>query len=270
MKWRTLLVMAALLVAGALGSGPVRAQDWAKARLMKSPRHQEWVKLHHDNRTIDTFVVYPEVRHKATAVVLIHEIFGLSDWIRELADEVAAQGYIAIVPDLLSGTGPNGGGTSSYPDQDAVTRAVFGLPPDQVTQDLESAIAYASTLPSSNGKVAVAGFCWGGGQSFRLATDNHVVKAAFVFYGPPPDEQALSRITCPVYGFYGLNDNRISSTVPDTAKQMKNLGKTYEAEIYGGAGHGFMRAGEAPDASADNRRARTEGFRRWMRLMKGL
>src|SRR6266513_243991 len=85
-------------------------QDWAKARVDKSPRHQEWVQVKYGNRTINSFIVYPEVKTKATAVVVIHEIFGMADWVRSLTDQVAEAGYIAIAPDLLSGMGPNGGG----------------------------------------------------------------------------------------------------------------------------------------------------------------
>src|SRR3954452_21656541 len=174
------------------------AQDWAKARLDKSPRHGEWVKVKHGKRAVQSFVVYPEVKHKATAVVVIHEIFGLTDWVRGVADQLAAAGYIAIAPDLLSGMGPGGGGTAEMGSQDAIVRAI-------------------SRLPACNGHLAVAGFCWGGGQSFRFATNRRDLKAAFVFYGPPPQsEQDLARIQCPVYGFYGGNDARITATVAPT------------------------------------------------------
>jgi carboxymethylenebutenolidase len=205
-----------VLVAVLLATVPASAQDWAKARLEQSPRHQEWVKVTQGSRQVQCFIVYPEVKSKATAVVLIHEIFGLSDWVRSVADQLAEAGYIAIAPDLLSGMAPGGGGTAEYSGRDSVTRAVSSLPPDQVTADVGATIDYAAKLPACNGKVTVAGFCWGGGQAFRCATNNPDIAAAFVFYGPGPDqESAVARIHCPVYGFYGGNDARIGATIPD-------------------------------------------------------
>jgi len=262
---QTLIVWSLLMLTGMT----VPAQDWARARLEKSSRHQEWVKLKSGSRDVQCFVVYPEVKDKATAIVMIHEIFGLSDWAREMADELAAQGYIVVAPDLLSGAGPNGGGSDSFTDQSAVTKAVSMLPAEQVTADLNAAMDYAAKIPSASGKVVVAGFCWGGGQAFHFATANKELKAAFVFYGPPPQKpDDMAKITCPVYGFYGGNDARITVTVPKAAEAMRAAGKTYEPVIYDGAGHGFMRAGEAPDASAVNKKARDGAFQRWMDLMK--
>jgi carboxymethylenebutenolidase len=262
---QTLLILS-LLTLAALS---LPAQDWARAKLEKSPRHQEWVKLKSGSRDLQCFVVYPEVKDKATTIVMIHEIFGLSDWAREMADELAAEGYIVVAPDLLSGAGPNGGGSDSFTSQSAVTKAVSMLPPDQVTADLNAAADYAAKIPAANGKVVVAGFCWGGGQSFRFATNNKDVKAAFVFYGQPPQNpDDMAKIACPVYGFYAGNDARITVTVPKAAEAMRAAGKTFEPVTYDGAGHGFMRAGEAPDASDDNKKARDGAFQRWMDLMK--
>jgi carboxymethylenebutenolidase len=263
------------------------SQDWAKQKLEKSPRHGEWVKLKHDNRTVDAFIVYPESKAKAPAIVVIHEIFGLTDWARSVADELAANGYIAIAPDLLSGMGPNKGGTSEFSSQQDAMKAVSSLDPDQVTADLNAAADYVKKLPSSNGKIAVAGFCWGGGQSFRFATNRKDLRAAFVFYGPPPTN--VSSITAPVYGFYGGNDARIDSTIPATEAAMKDAGKKYDPVTYEGAGHGFMRAGEDPandaamnatgddpdtkkkhDMAVANKKARTEAWARWLSLLKSM
>jgi len=249
----------------------ISAQDWAKARLEKSPRHQEWTKVKSGDRQVQSFVVYPEVKEKATAVVVIHEIFGLSDWVRGVADQLAEAGYIAIVPDLLSGMAPDGGGTAELGGRDAVTKAVYALPAKQVTADLNAVVDYVSKLPACNGKVAVAGFCWGGGQSFRLATNNKDVKAAFVFYGTGPDSpEEIGRIQCPVFGFYGGNDARVCATVPKSSELMQKAGKKYEPITYDGAGHGFMRAGESPDpkeATDANKKAREES---WQRLKSEL
>jgi len=248
----------------------LEAQDWAKQMLDKSPRHREWVPVKYGNRTVQAFVVYPEVKGKAPVVIVIHEIFGLSDWARSMADDLAAAGYIAIAPDLLSGMGPNGGGSSAFPDQDATVKAVSGLNPDTVTADLNAVADYGKKLPASNGKLAVVGFCWGGGKSFGFATTRPDLNAAFVFYGPGPDAAAIKSIHAPVYGFYAGNDARIGATVPGTTEAMKAAGKKYEPVTYDGAGHGFMRAGEAPDANEANKKAREEGLKRLTALLKGL
>ena len=241
------------------------AQEWAKARFEKSPRHYEWVKITQGNREVQAFITYPEVKDKATAVIVIHENQGLTDWVRGVTDQLAEAGYIAIAPDMLSGMAPNGGGTAELGSRDAVSKAFAALPADQITADLNAVVAHVSGLPSNNGKVAVVGFCWGGRQTFRFATNNKNIKAAIVFYGDPPSTaEDIARINCPVYGFYGGNDNRINATIPKMEELMKASGKTYEPIIYESGRHGFMRAGEAPppvkpeakgDAPADQKAA---------------
>jgi len=242
------------------------AQDWAKARLDASPRHHEYVALKHDARTVQAFVVYPEVKDKAPVVILIHEIFGLSDWAKEMADELAAEGFIVIAPDLLSGFGPNGGGSSEFASQDATVKAVSGLDPAGVLADLDAAADWAKHVPAGNGKIAVAGFCWGGGKAFTFAVNTRNLSAAFVFYGPGPAD--ISTITAPVYGFYAGNDARIGATVPATTDAMKAAGKFYEPVTYDGAGHGFMRAGEDPtNTNPANKTARDQAFSRLVKLL---
>ncbi len=252
------------------------SQDWAKQRVAKSPRHREWVKVKNGAREVNSFVVYPEVKNKATAVIVIHEIFGMSDWVQSLTDQLAEAGYVAIAPDLLSGMGPNGGGTSSL-DSNAVGQAIRDLPPDQITADLNAVADYVSKLPAVNGKIVVTGYCWGGGQSFRYATNNPNIKAAFVFYGSAPaaadgtpDKAALAKINAPVYGFYAGNDARINATLPKTIEAMNELKKTFEPVTYEGAGHGFMRAGEAPDTNEANKKARDDAWARWKKLLAAI
>src|ERR1700730_3460061 len=244
------------------------SQPWARERIEKSPRHSEWVTVKHDGRNVETLVVYPESKGKRPVVLVIHEIFGLSDRAQDLADEVAAAGYIAVAPDLLSGMAPNGGRTKDFPT--GVTEAVSKLNPDQVTADLNAAADYGLKLPAANGKLYVVGFCWGGGQSFRFATSRADLSAAFVFYGPPPEKDAMARIKAPVYGFYAGNDQRIGATIPESVATMKRAGKTFEPVTYEGAGHGFMRAGEAPDAREADRKARADAWKRWKSLMERL
>lgn len=260
-----------LLVAVVLTVTTLPAQDWAKARLEKSPRHMEWVKFKYDGREVNCFVAYPEVKDKATAVIVIHEIMGLTDWVRGVTDQLAEAGYIAIAPDFLSGSATNGGGTAELGGGDAVRKAISSLKPEQITADLNAAVDYAAKLPAGNGKVAVGGFCWGGTQTFRFATNNKDIKAGFAFYGSGPEkEDDIARIACPVFGFYGGNDNRVNATIPKSTELMKKAGKTYEPVIYEGAGHGFMRAGEAPDANAANKKARDEAWTRVKAELKKL
>ena len=295
-------VAIALSSVAGVGGARAEAQDWAKATLDKSPRHSEYVTIQEPSgRKLQAFVVYPEVKDKAPVIVLVHEIFGESDWFKEMADELAGAGYIVVAPDLLSGWGPNmtperpmasmggdaqmhmtpgapgaamqlaiPGGTTAFADQGAVVRAVTSLQDADVITDLDAAADYGKKLPSASGKLFVAGFCWGGGKSFLFATHRKDLSAAFVFYGPPPPVEAMKDITAPVYGFYAGNDARISMTVPQTEVNMKAAGKTYEPVIYDGAGHGFMRAGEAPEASAANLAARREGFQRLVKLLGGV
>lgn len=243
------------------------AQDWAKAKLEKSPRHGEWVTIKNGARNVQAFVVYPEVKGKAPVVLVIHEIFGLTDWVRDVADQLASNGYIAIAPDLLSGMAPGGGKSSDFAGVDAAREAVSKLPPDQVTSDLNATAEYAKKLPAASDKLMVAGFCWGGGQSFRFATNRKDLAAAFVFYGPPP-QSGIENITAPVYGFYGGNDARINATIPETEPKMKAAGKMYEPVVYEGAGHGFMRSGEDPNGKEADKKAHDEAWQRWLKLMK--
>ena len=262
------------------------AQDWAKQNLEKSPRHGEWVQVKHDNRTVQAFVVYPETKQKTPVIIVIHEIFGMTDWVQTVADQLAAKGYIAIAPDLLSGMAPNGGRSSDF-QGGAAREAVSKLDPDQVTADLNAVADYAKKIPAGNGKIAVVGFCWGGGQSFGFATKRKDLSAAFVFYGTPPKD--VSTFTAPVYGFYGGEDARIDTTIPDTQEAMKKAGKKYDPVTYAGAGHGFMRAGEDPandeaikntsddpaakkahDMAVANKKARAEAWERWLQLLKSM
>jgi carboxymethylenebutenolidase len=245
------------------------AQDWALQRLQKSPRHQEWVTVKHDGRSVETFVVYPESKDKTPVVVIIHEIFGMTEWVQDLADQVAEAGYIAVAPDLLSGMAPNGGRTKDFPPN-GVGEAIGHLNPDQITADLNAVADYGLKLPAANGKLFVAGFCWGGGQTFRFAVNRPDLKAAFVFYGGPPPADDMVRIQAPVYGFYAGNDARIDATIPTTKERMAAAGKTYEPAIYDGAGHGFMRAGEDPGGNEGNRKARNEAWARWKDLLQRL
>ncbi len=256
------------LIAILLGWVPaVSAQDWARVKVEQSPRHRQWVSVQHDGRALETFVVYPERPTRSAVVLVIHEIFGMTDWVQDVADQVAAAGYIAVAPDLLSGMGPHGGRSTDFPPGGAV-EAVSHLDPAQITADLNAVADYALKLPAANGRLMVAGFCWWGGGA-KLSVHHRAAGSGGgvrVLWSAPPKE-AMAHIRAPIYGFYGGNDTRIDAIIPDTVAAMKALGKTYEPVTYAGAGHGFMRAGEAPDASEANRRARGEAWERWRSLL---
>ena len=229
---------------------------------------QEWVVVDHGDRLVHSYLARPQGVEPTAAVVLIHEIFGLSDWVLGVADRLAAEGYVAIAPDLLSGMGPDGGRTPDFADRSAVTRAVSNLPSEQVTADLQAVAARVSQLEGVNGLVAVAGFCWGGSETFRFASAQPGLAAAFVFYGTGSNDQAaIARIDAPVYGFYGGNDARVTSTVPTTTDLMKEASKFYEPVTYEEAGHGFMRSGEESGAAAANSTAFEQAWTRWLGIL---
>ena len=242
----------------------IDAQDWAKERLVKSPRHGEWVEFKSGDRNIKAFVVYPERKDKAPVVLVVHEIFGMTDWVRGLCDQLAENGVIAIAPDLLSG--------QSFADIDGARKAISALPKEQVQADLDATSEYAlSKIPAGNGTLAVCGFCWGGGWAFSYANTNPKLKAAYSFYGTAPDDASkVANIPCPVYGFYGEKDARVGATIPKAEELMKAANKKYEPVIYTGAGHGFMRDGESPTGTAENKKARDDAWARWKTLLKQL
>jgi carboxymethylenebutenolidase len=250
------------VAAAGLGASSLGAQDWARQAVDKSPRRREWVTVKHGGRAVESVVAYPQSRDRAPGIVVIHEIFGMTDWVENVTDEFAEAGFVAIAPDLLSGMAPNGGRTKDLPPNE-VGQAIRKLTPEQITADLNAAVDYCRKLPACNGKVSVVGFSWGGSQAFRFATTRRDLAAAFVFYGSGPEPEAVAGIQAPVYGFYAGNDARINATVPQTQEQMKAAGKSFEIVTYDGAAHGFMRAGAQPDATEANRKARAAA---WVRL----
>jgi carboxymethylenebutenolidase len=227
-------------------------------RLKNSPRHGEWVDIKMPSGTpLKSFVVYPEGKDKAPVVLVIHDIGGMGDWGRAVGDQLAKEGFIAIVPDLLSGKGPNGGGTEELGQN--VGQVIRTLTPDDVAARLNAAMAYGTSLPSSNRKTAVIGFCWGGSASFNYAIAQPELAAAVVYYGTPPmktvdgaqvvDPSPLGNIKVPIIGFYGGNDARVTSTVESTAVEIKKLGNRYESHVMDGAGHGFLKGQASSDAN---------------------
>ena len=224
---------------------PPGIADHAARALKESSRHGEWadVKLA-DGGVLKSWVVYPERAQKAGVVLVIHDIRGLSDMARALGDQLAQDGFIAIVPDFLSGKGPNGGGTESLGAD--VGKTIQSLTPADVVARLNAAMEYGRKLPASNGKTGVVGFCWGGARSFGFAAAQPSLNAAVVYYGDAPgsadssQETTLANVKAPVLGLYAGNDARINATLPPTQAAMQKLGKSYDVRTYEGAGHGFM------------------------------
>lgn len=269
MKYNHLLILT-LLTTSLLVIGNLYA-DSIKDELEKSPRHGEWVKITTtDNHEVNSFIVYPEVKEPATAIIVIHEIFGLTDWIRLVADRLAAEGFVAICPDLLSGMGPDGGGTESFDSGDEVRRAIRGLSADRVKTDLDGVFKYVYDLPSTNDKVGVSGFCWGGSKSFQYAVASEEIAAAFVFYGSAPSVEDVPKISAPVYGFYGENDNRINATIDSTKEAADAANVKYEPVIYKDVGHAFLKRGMDENANEAQKKATKDAWTRWVKLLKEL
>jgi carboxymethylenebutenolidase len=242
---------------------PPADEAGAMAALNASPRHGEWVDvaLPGSDTPVRTWVVYPERPDNAPVVIVTMEIFGLTDWIRAVADQFAAEGFIAVAPDLLSGMGPNGGGTEAMADRDAAVAAVRTLAPDETMRRLDAVYAYAQTIPAATDEIGIVGYCWGGGTVFSYAIHQPDLGAAVVYYGTSPAEDAgYASINAPVLGLYGGDDQRVNATIPTAQAAMSAAGKSYEVEIYDGAGHGFLRAQDGQDGA--NMRATDQAWPR--------
>jgi carboxymethylenebutenolidase len=237
------------------------------ARLASSPRKGEYVNVMVDGKPMRTWVVHPAGNGKAPVVIVIMEIFGLSDWIRGVADQLAAEGFIAVAPDIVAGHGKDGGDTSSLSTQAEITQAVLQLPAAEITTKLKAAREFGLKDRRSNGRSASVGFCFGGAQSFAFAVNEPGLNAAVVYYGQAPTDappaargtppgpyqvsDSVANVKAPIIGFYGglAQDARIGNTVAPTEAKMKMLGKTYEPHIFDGASHGFLRAQSQNDGA---------------------
>ncbi|HYR09778.1 MAG TPA: dienelactone hydrolase family protein [Longimicrobium sp.] len=253
--------LALLVLPAALGCGSSRAPDGAgadsvsaaqsalpagaadaDARLAASPRHGEWAMVSVDGGadSVRAWVVYPERSGRAPVVIVVHEIFGVSNWIRAVADQLAADGFIAIAPDFLTGRNvPNG--PDGQPLRDSATAAVRALDQGQVQRRIDAVARYGMALPAALPRYGIVGFCWGGSVSFNHAVHAPTLGASVVYYGTSPASDRLGSIRAPVLGLYGENDARVNATVPPADSAMRALGKTFAHETYPGAGHGFLR-----------------------------
>ena len=247
---RTALLPLVLAAAFTLSPAPASAapaplppaEDSALAALNRSPRHGEWVDVAYPGHApLRTWVVYPERSTKAGVVLVIHEIFGLTDWIRSVADQLAAEGFIAVAPDLISGLGPGGGGTDSTASRDDAVKLVRLLTPDETAARLVAVRDWALKLPSANGKLATIGFCWGGGRSFAAATMTPPPRACVVYYGTAPDSAQILSVRAPVLAHYGGDDARVNATIDAAKAALAKEKIPYDPHVYPGAGHGFLR-----------------------------
>jgi carboxymethylenebutenolidase len=223
----------------------------AKAALEKSPRHGEWADVAGPGgQKIRTWVVYPERKDKAPVVLVIMEVYGLSDWLRALADQLAADGFIAVAPDLISGRGPGGGGTEAVGgSRDDVVKLVRELSAEDAAKRLDAVRAWALKLPAANGRSASLGFCWGGARSFEYAASQPGIDAAVVYYGTSPSEALFDRVKAPVLGLYGGDDARVNATIEPAKVELAKRKRTYEVLVFDGAGHGFLRQQDARDGA---------------------
>lgn len=251
-----------------IGTDTTTAQKTEAEELSDSPRHHEWVTLSHGEREFQAFVAYPETDEATKSVIVIHENRGLNNWARLFTDKLAEAGYLVIAPDLISNTQDGKRRTTDFENPDTARDAIYALDPKQVTADLDAAFKYIKEDSASTGEVAVVGFCWGGSQTFRYATNNQEISSAHVFYGTgPEDAKAIAKISTPVYGYYGGDDNRVNSTIEASEKLMEEAGKTYKYEIYKGAGHAFMRSGHQPSAKNANKEAHNKAWKRLKDLL---
>ncbi len=262
------LLLSAALAAGGQEAAPPPGAEAALKALEGSTRHGEYVSVPSPGggAPIRAWVVYPESKDKAPVVIVIHEIFGLTDWLRAVADRLAADGFIAIAPDLLSGKGPGGGGTEATSSRDEVVALVRGLAPEEALARLNAVRDYGLALPAASGRSASIGFCWGGAPSFAWAAAQPALDAAVVYYGSPPPAAALEAVRAPVLGLYGGDDARVTSTVPDTEAAMKKLGKSYASHVFEGAGHGFLRQQDGQEGA--NLKAAMEAWPKTLEFLR--
>ena len=213
--------------------------DHALARLNASPRHGEYVMIPDGRDSIRAWVSYPIRNSLSPVVVMVHEIFGMSTWIRSVADQLAADGYIVIAPDLLSNQHLPGA-PDSVSMQDGIA-AVSKLNPADVQRQLDAAAKYAMALPSAEKKYGIVGFCWGGTTGFEHAVHSPTLSAAVLYYATSPKTETLSSVKAPVLGLYGGEDARVVMTIPPADSALHAQGKTFKHTVYEGATHGFLR-----------------------------
>ncbi|MCL4691218.1 MAG: dienelactone hydrolase family protein [Candidatus Hydrogenedentes bacterium] len=251
-------VFVAIIAVAPLAVALPPSGDDAKQAVETSPRHGEYVfvPMPDSDVKLRTWVSYPERADKAPVVIVIHEIFGMTDWIRSVADALAAEGYIAVAPDLISGME----GAEENPRE-----TIGRLEDSEAINRLNVTLDYAQNLPAAGDTCAVMGFCWGGKTSFLYATAQPELDAAIVYYGTSPETSTLTQVNAPVLGLYGENDARVNSTIEEAERELNRLGKSFEKEIYAGAGHGFLRQQSGQDGA--NQQASEKAWERTLAFL---
>ena len=241
----------------------------AAARLAASTRHAEWAMVRvGTSDSVRAWVVYPERRTKAPVVIVVQEIFGLGTWIRGVADQLAADGFIAVAPDFLTGyTG------AFHPDSfpvDSARALTRRLDPEQIQSRIDAVARWAMALPAALPRYGIVGFCWGGSVVFNHAVHAPTLGAGVAYYGAAPPPERLTPVRAPLLGLYGENDERVNATIAPTDSAMRATGKTYQAQIFPGAGHGFLRAQDAQSgANLEATRRAWPAMLAWLRRYLG-
>jgi carboxymethylenebutenolidase len=212
----------------------------ATKTLAESKLKREYVDIPVGDLKLHAWVEYPAGTGKTGVVIVMQHGVGLDDWMRSVADQIAADGFIAVAPDAWSGTGPNGGNRDSFQFDDDAMRAAARITPDETQRRYKAARDWALMLPRANGRTGSIGFCAGGGNSFRFAGEVPELNASVVFYGTPPSEELVKKINAPVLAFYGENDARVTATAEPTTALMKRLGKSFEPHVYPKVTHSFV------------------------------
>jgi carboxymethylenebutenolidase len=222
-------------------------------------------------REFNCLVFPPPDSFLATGVIIVHEEWGLTDWVKSFSKQISAEGYLVIVPDFLSGHKTEKDSLPIFVNENIIRTALLNANTEQIMSDLDESFKYLKSHPSCNGKIAIIGFSWGGTQAFSYLAKNPGLTAGYIFYGTSPiNKKDLSRIQSPVYGFYGEYDSRVNSSIRNTENKMHKLGKVFQSYIIDGGGHGFMRSGERLGATEDNIKARTAAWNKLMELLGGI
>jgi carboxymethylenebutenolidase len=224
----------------------------AAKTVAQSPRKASWIDIPMSTGTkLHTWIAYPQNVTRASVVLVFQPGPGMdmgeppikgggANWLRAIADQLASEGFIAVLPDLTSGLGPNGGNFDSFEFPDDSARAINRISHAEVLDRIRVARDYAMKLPMANGKLGATGFCMGGGLAWEAAAEIEGVNASVVFYGTPPTEPVMARIKAPVAAFFGANDLGLAPRVAPATADMKRLGKSFTVEVYPDATHVFL------------------------------
>jgi carboxymethylenebutenolidase len=224
----------------------------------------EMVNYKSGGETVNGYLALPSGAGKHPAIVVIHEWWGLNDWVKQQAQNFAAQGYVTLAVDLYRGQ------TGTTPDEAHIL--MRGLPDDRGLRDLQAGYAYLASRPDVDAaKIGAIGWCMGGGWSIKLAEDQPKLAAFVVNYGSlPTDPLIIAKIQAPMLGNFGADDKGIPpESVRAFENAMKSSGKNADIKIYDGAGHAFEnpnnKPGYRPEAAADAQKRVDSFFAKYLK-----